>query len=116
MSFVHLMLEVYCGFDYREQDSAPEPKFCQKGINNPGYHCFQNQCPFVSYTECPNEFAYVGEMSIVKDNESSIGFGGEMEPDNDKETKKFLSLWENICKSKIAEAYDEYMSKKNDII
>ena len=115
MAYNHVLLEVYCGFDYREDKMVKEPEFCKYGINNPGYHCFENECPFKSYTQCPNEFAYVGEFGEVMDGSSYVGFGGEMEPDDNDELKrkKLLELWEGICKKKIDEAYDEYMLAKN---
>lgn len=115
MSYSQVFLEVYCG--YKNKIDCSIPNFCKKGVSNPGFHCFENECSFISYAECPNEFAYIGEYSEVKDSESSIGFGGEMEPNNfnENERKKLLSLWEQICKRKIKEAYGEYMKIKNNM-
>jgi hypothetical protein len=115
MSFVHLLLEVYCSFENRNDKSSNLPSFCGKGANNCGYHCFENACPFVSYTNCSNEIAYVGEEGEVKDNDSWVGFGGEMEPIDYDEKKRLelLNVWERICKKKIDEAYEDFMIYKN---
>ncbi len=115
MGYKHVLLEVYCGYEYREDKNAKEPHFCKLGVNNPGYHCFANECIFKSYTQCSNEFAYVSEHGEVMDETCYVGFGGEMESVSDSEfvRKKQLKLWENICKKKINEAYDEYMVEKN---
>ncbi len=115
MGYKHLLLEVYCGFDNCKDKGFDEPSFCKHGVNNPGYHCFDNDCKFKSYTQCPNEFAYVGEFGEVIDENSYIGFGGEMDltNDNDYSRRKMLDLWETICKKKINEAYEEYMLEIN---
>lgn len=115
MSFVHLLLEVYCGYDQRNEKDKSLPQFCKKGLNKPGYHCFDNECPFVSYTYCPYEIAYAGKYGEIEDDESQIGFGGEMEPDDNDESKRqiLLNLWERICKKKIKEAYEEFMRVKD---
>ncbi|SHH36929.1 hypothetical protein [Tepidibacter thalassicus] len=112
--YSHVMLEVYCAYDYKKYKNNHMPSFCKKGIGKPGYHCFENECEFISYTNVSHQISYVGELSEVK---TDIGFGGEMEPTNyDKEQrKKLLAIWENICKNKIKEAYDEYMKVKNSI-
>ncbi|WP_113675809.1 hypothetical protein [Vallitalea guaymasensis] len=117
MSYIHVLLEAYCGYDYRKDKKESVPKFCKQGTNNPGYHCFDNECPFRSYTVCPNELAYVNEVGEVKDRESFIGFGGEMDSDGFDiiEHNELISLWERICKKKIKEAYDEYMILKGEI-
>lgn len=117
MGYNHVLLEVYCGFDYREDKMHKKPEFCKYGIDHPGYHCFENKCLFNSYTQCSNQFAYAGEFGEIMDGSSYVGFGGEMEPhDNDEwKRKKLLELWETICKKKIDEAYDEYMLLKNKV-
>ena len=114
MAYSHVLLEVYCGYKHRKDKTVKVPVYCKYGINSPGYHCFDNECPFKSYTQCPNELAYAGEFGEVKNGSSYIGFGGEMEPDDNDELKrkKLLTLWESICKKKIDEAYDEYMLDK----
>lgn len=117
MAYKQVLLEVYCSFDYRGDKKAKEPEFCKYGVNNPGYHCFENHCSFKNYTKCPNEFSYAGELGEVRDGGSYIGFGGEMEPDDNDEAKrrKLIKLWERICIKKIDEAYEEYLFKKNKV-
>ncbi|QUH31637.1 hypothetical protein [Vallitalea guaymasensis] len=56
-------------------------KYLNRIAFNPSYYCFDNECPFRSYTVCPNELAYVNEVGEVKDRESFIGFSGEMDSD-----------------------------------
>ncbi len=115
MGYKHVLLEVYCGFNYSEDANAKVPLFCKNGVNNPGYHCFEKDCTFKSFTKCPNEFAYIGEFGEVQDESSFVGFGGEMDSidNNELERKKMIELWERICKRKINEAYDEYMIEKS---
>lgn len=117
MGYRHVLLEVYCGYENRKDKSAKLPEYCRYGVNNPGYHCFANECPFKSFTQCPNELAYVGDYGEVKDGNSYVGFGGEMESyDNDENKRiKLLKLWEDISRKKIDEAYDEYMITKKII-
>lgn len=118
MGFTHLLMEVYCDCNKKNSD---KPKFCLNGINRPGPHCFENNCKFLSYTECENEIAYVGQKSIVESWEHCVGFGGEMEPDSnsnsndDQERGVLINKWKEICIKKISEAFDEYMMlKKNN--
>lgn len=117
MAYKHILLEIYCSYNYRKDKSIKPPEYCRYGVDFPGYHCFDNECSFRSFTQCPNEFAYAGEFGEMKDGNSYIGFGGEMEPDDEydeKERAKLLKLWENISKKKIIEAHDEFMrAKKN---
>jgi hypothetical protein len=116
MGYRHLLLEVYCCYDFSEERTSEIPKYCRYGINNPGYHCFSNDCPFKGFAECPNELAFVGEFGEVKDEESFVGFGGEMDSDDDKEKELLLNLWSKISKKKIDEAYEEYMKLKKQIL
>ncbi len=118
MGYKHVLLEVYCSLDYSKNNDFETPSFCKHGVNNPGYHCFDNECKYKSYTKCPNEFAYVDEFGEVVNEDCYIGFGGEMDSvdDNDITRSKMIELWENICKKKINEAYEEYMLEKNKII
>lgn len=108
----HLLLEVYC-------DCKLEiPSYCLNDLNStyrPGSHCFENNCKYLSYTDCPNEIAYAGELGIIETLEDFIGFGGEMEPNsNDVEKREFLlTKWRDICRKKISEAHEEYMAFKN---
>lgn len=116
MPYIHILLEVYCGYKHGKKKKIPIPQFCKNGIDNPGYDCFKNQCQFVSYTECPNEFCFAGELGEVHDQESYIGFGGEMEPDScdEEDRKRLILLWQQICKKKIQEAYEEYMKAQRE--
>ncbi len=59
MSYIHLMLEAYCGYEHRKNKKIGVPEFCKNGVNEPGYHCFENECQFKSYTKCPNQISYV---------------------------------------------------------
>lgn len=115
MGIKHLLLEVYC--DCEVSKGQTKPTYCLNGLNNPGSHCFENECKFLSYTNAQNEIAYVGINGLVDQFDDCVGFGGEMEPElNDAELRKRLvSKWKNICKNKIDEAYDEYMNIKNTI-
>lgn len=117
MGFKHILLEIYCGYNNRKDKSIKPPEYCKYGVGFPGYHCFDNECPFRSFTQCPNEFAYAGEFGEVKDGSSYVGFGGEMEPDDndEKEREKLLKLWEDISKKKIDEAYDEFIRTKRNM-
>lgn len=109
------MIEVYCGYNYRKDKDLPVPNFCSRGMENPGFHCLENNCEFFSYTDCPFEIAYAGEYGEITSEECWIGFGGEMEPEDEKKRKILISHWEDICKKKIEEAYDEYMELKENI-
>jgi hypothetical protein len=111
MGFTHLLMEVYCDCNKKNSD---KPKFCLNGINKPGSHCFENNCKFLSYTECANEIAYVGHDSIVESWDQCVGFGAEMEPDSkdEQERENLINKWKEICIKKISEAHDEYMVLK----
>ena len=127
MVFTQLLLEVICGYDFRSNKSTKVPKFCRYGIKRPGFHCFENDCSFKNFTQCPNGFVYVGSFGEVKDRDSYIGFGGDMYPDSvnddasDEEIKiwedksaELINIWEGISKKKIAQAYDEFMDIKRN--
>lgn len=106
MTFTHVLLEVYC--------SKLDPKLnetCNKE-GAPGYSCLAEGCPNVSYTYADHEIAYTGKLGHTSDTQSFIGFGGEMLPDDadEQEEIRLKKVWEEICKKKIAEAYEEYMS------
>lgn len=47
---------------------------------------------------------------MIEHDEDCIGFGGNMEPDTLQDRDKRISLWRSICRRKIREAYDEYIS------
>ena len=113
---VHLILEVMCHYE-REKDTVNNPiapEYCINGIDHPGHHCISNTCKYVWFTYAPNEIAYADENGEVIIHESSwVGFGGDMEPDNLTEEQRMncKKLWEEICKKKINDAYEEYMEK-----
>lgn len=109
MGIKHLLLEVYC--DCKIEKGHLQPSFCILGANRPGAHCFENVCEFLSYSNCMNEIAYVGEQGIVEKLDDFIAFGVEMEEicNGDIERKRCLKRWREICLKKIAEAYEEYM-------
>ena len=108
MKMKHLLLEVYC--DCKDET---KPLYCTHGIGWPGSHCFENNCKYLSYTNCPNEIAYAGTTGVVEKIEHFIGFGGDMYPENcDEESERFLiQKWQEICEEKIAEAYKQFKSK-----
>lgn len=117
MGYKHILLEIYCGFNKRRDKFLKPPEYCRYGVDYPGYHCFDNECPHKSFTQSPNEFAYAGEFGEVKDGNSFVGFGGEMEPDDDDEIErtKLLKIWEDISIKKIDEAYIEFMRIKKSM-
>ena len=96
----HILLEAYCTKDDKTK--------CSSGRNRISAGCFAEQCEYLSYTEAPSEI-----MISDKDGVSicDIGFGGDMET-SETERDKNIQLWENICKTKIEEAYNEYMEQK----
>lgn len=105
MIFRHVMLEVYCSkFDQQDKE-------CMNTQGDPGYQCLSENCPNVSYTYADHELAYVGELGETSDSQAFIGFGGDMVPDNanEEEEKELKRIWEEICREKIQEAYEEYM-------
>lgn len=74
----------------------------------------------MSYTYYPNEIDYSGKMGLIQGVDDFISFGGEMDVKIDSDgyeiyRKQLLKKWEEICKSKISEAYDEYMKFKDRI-
>lgn len=113
MKIKHLLLEVYC--DCNSNNGDTEPNFCANGAGWPGSHCFENNCRFLSYTNCSNEIAYAGDTGVVEKLEHFIGFGGEMlpEPYDENQEKKLIDKWRDICILKISEAYEDFMKYKN---
>jgi hypothetical protein len=114
--FVHVLLELYCSYKWDEKDSRSQiPEFCTKGIRNPGYHCFENNCKFKAFTYADNEICYAGSIGEVDGKDGCIGFGGDMEPQDycKEKTKELKTLWESICKKKVQEAYEEFMKLKD---
>ena len=94
----HLMLEIYC--DWEKNKLCDIPNFCKNKPNNPTSNCFEYMCKHLSYTDCKNEIAYIGEKGIVETPEESIGFGVDMEPRINEEyeinKKKLIKLWGEI--------------------
>ena len=111
MKMAHLLLEMYCNHVENPEGS------CSYNMVRMGIHCFENKCKFLNYTYCPNELAYSGAEGLVSGEDSSVGFGGEMDAElnsNNYETKRqtYLERWEKICQEKINEAYESYMDQK----
>ena len=106
MMMKHVLLEMYCTLE----DNQNKPIYCM-GI---GHNCIHNNCEYMAYTYCPNEIAYAGEYGVVESFDNCIGYGGEMEGNEDdlEESRILLDKWGDICRSKIDEAYDEYMKFK----
>lgn len=109
----HLLLEVYC--DYT--DSKSKNSCCLKGDGTISTECFKEKCKHLSFTKTENELAYAGESELVENNDEYIGFGGDMEPENDNYEKRdmLLTKWKEICKKKLDEAYNEYMAYKKQV-
>lgn len=110
-TFTHVILEVFCSNGWDEDKLVLQPEYCIRGVGNPGYHCFEHKCRFLTYTYAPNELAYSDETGEVPDYDTSVGFGGDMEPkdaDNDR-IIELKEVWEEICRKKIKEAYIDYM-------
>jgi hypothetical protein len=113
MRHVHLIIEVHClhGVDENDNDGTI-PKYCRYGVRTPGYHCMENKCKYVAYTDAPYEIAFAGEKGEVP-YDACIGFGGDMEPENvgQQEVLSLKKLWEVVCRGKIEDAYEDYMKK-----
>ncbi|WP_240343742.1 hypothetical protein [Paenibacillus sp. SYP-B3998] len=107
-----MILEVHCLHGIGEQEENERiPEFCKRGVGKLGYHCMENKCAFMAFTDAPNEIAYSGNEGVIPDGDTLIGFGGDMEPHdyNKHEIDELKNMWEKICRNKIQEAYDEYM-------
>lgn len=98
----HILLEAYCTKDDKSECALRKNKIC--------VDCFASKCKYLSYTEAPNEIMISDENGISI---YGIGFGGNMETTDD-ERKNNIQIWKNICKSKIDEAYAEYMTQNAD--
>ena len=107
MKMKHLIIEGFCdGCNKKEiRDIYP----C-KGKLKLGLHCFE--CSQFSYTYCPNEIALSDADGIVKD---WIGFGGSMEPEQVEKRNEYIGIWNEICKMKINEAYEQFLEKIQQI-
>ncbi|SFF09049.1 hypothetical protein SAMN04487969_113152 [Paenibacillus algorifonticola] len=113
MAINHVILELYCGFDKEKNGKAP--LYYKYGSYHPGYHCLENSCESLSYIKAPSEIAYSdseGESEFEKN--AWIGFGGDMNPesfDDENNYESLKNIWEEICKRKIQESYNEYMKR-----
>ena len=100
MQMKHLLIEGYC--DGKKGHSV----YPCKDTLEMGIHCLM--CTQFSYVESPNEIA-ISESNGSIEEDSYIGFGDEMEPQDIKKREEYINSWKEICKKKINEAYDEYM-------
>lgn len=103
MRMKHLLIEGYC-----DETKAKKNNVCQNTFNI-GIHCLQ--CSHFSYSKCPNEIAVSNNKGVIEGQEDFIGFGGDMEPEDLDKRADYISIWQNICRKKINEAYDEYISR-----
>ena len=103
MKMRHLIIEGYCD-GKMEKDLYP----CESSLNM-GIYCLE--CPRFSYSKCPNEIAISNDDGVVEHREDFIAFGGDMEPDVFEKKEEYLSIWKEICREKVNEAYENYMSK-----
>ena len=101
MKMQHLLVEGYCDGKKKEENNP-----CKNTLEL-GVHCFE--CPYFSYMNAPNEIALSNDSGLVECQEDFIGFGGDMEPEDLQKREDYISVWKNICRKKINEAYDEYI-------
>lgn len=102
MKMKHFIIEGYCDGKESKKDLP-----CKNTLNM-GVHCLQ--CLNFSYVKCPNESALTGNEGMVEQKEDFIGFGGDMEPELLKRRDDYISVWRDICREKISEAYEEYIN------
>ncbi|GLX67536.1 hypothetical protein [Paenibacillus glycanilyticus] len=112
MPYNHVLLEVYCSYGTNDEANEIVPEFCPS-VTEPGYHCLENNCKHCGHTYADYEIAYADKQGLVPDADFWIGFGGNMQPEvyDEEKIKNLKELWKEICKQKISEAYEEYMSK-----
>ena len=97
MNFMNfILLETYCKKHFQENKSKDTPVFCDQN-QIPCYKCIANNCPYLDFTSAENAFTYIGKDSSSKE---------EILLDGDAD----LQLWEKICRKKINEAWEEYIS------
>ena len=102
MKMRHLLVEGYC-------DGKEGEKGCPcEGTLTFGIHCFA--CLQFSYAKCPNEISISNDEGVIKSIDDFIGFGGDMEPEDIEKRDEYIAIWMDICREKIRDAYDEYMS------
>lgn len=112
MTIKHILLELHCSHSSVEDKGIGEkPVFCKNGFGEPGYHCFENTCKYIGFTYAPHEVAYSAEFGEVPDSDAWIGFGGEMISNyaDEAQISEYKKIWEDICRQKIHEAYEEYL-------
>lgn len=105
----HMILECYC--DCKEKKSG---LLCEKDDFKIGSYCLKNSCKYFSYTIAPNEIAYSNDKGIVENELDFVGFGGEMNPEDNDKIEECIDKWHEICTRKIDEAYEEYMMDLGD--
>ena len=98
----HLIVEGYCDAEKELQEYPCE------GTMKLGVYCFL--CKQFSYAECPNEIALSDSDGVVKKSEDYIGFGGNMEPNEAEKMEMYVKVWQEICRKKIDEAYQEFIN------
>ncbi|MDO5392465.1 MAG: hypothetical protein Q4F24_15425 [Eubacteriales bacterium] len=103
MKMQHLLIEAYCDGKLGEGDYP-----CRDTLKL-GIYCLR--CPQFSYSECPNEIAISDNGGLVECQKDYIGFGGDMEPEDLEKRDDYIAIWKNICREKIGEAYEEYISQ-----
>ena len=102
MKMKHMIIEGFCeGYDNYNSVLPCNNSFLM------GIECFK--CSLFSYTFCENEIAYSNNYGIVEKVSDFIGFGGNMQIDENK--NKCIDIWSKICRQKIIEAYKEYMKQ-----
>lgn len=81
-----------------------------KGNRKMSYDCFD--CSYFGIGTCPFEICITDSEGIARTEDEWIGFGGEMNPEDWELEKIYKEKWREICKRKIAEAYEEFMDYK----
>lgn len=104
--FNHILLEVYCTKDEESNIAEASVNCCSENCL-PGYRCLANNCPYICFTTHENAICYINETSEASD---IIALGGDMIPQNINE-ELATQLWKQISRSKIQQAYEEYMSQ-----
>lgn len=91
--FNHIVIEAYCRSEIKRD--CPVPNYCDhEGV--PTYMCLFRQCPLFDFTSYEYALLYSGKDS---DAETDIALGDDAD----------LELWEEICRRKIDEAWEEYI-------
>lgn len=107
MLMSHILIELFCDNQACLREKHLEGDFkipCNRSFKLSA-ECLE--CPFSSYTYCPDELSLSDSCGCVDLESNSIGFGGDMLPVDSEAF--WTARWHEIAKRKIAEAYDEYM-------